>query len=55
MARALSGLPVGLELEEPVTNDNLDAIWAETEGEGESYVLDSILSADDVQQFLVQD
>ncbi|WP_144718027.1 substrate-binding domain-containing protein [Agrococcus jejuensis] len=54
-SQLVDGNTLVLALEEPVTNENLDAVWAETEGEGESYVLDSILSADDVQQFLVQD
>jgi ribose transport system substrate-binding protein len=54
-SQLVDGNTLVLELEEPVTNDNLDAVWSEVEGEGESYVLDSILSADDVQQFLVQD
>ncbi|GAA2173259.1 ABC transporter substrate-binding protein [Agrococcus versicolor] len=54
-SQLVDGNTLVLELEEPVTNENLDAVWSEVEGEGESYVLDSILSADDVQQFLVQD
>lgn len=54
-SQLVDGNTLVLELEEPVTNENLDDVWAETEAEGESYVLDSILSADDVQQFLVQD
>ncbi|QCR19252.1 substrate-binding domain-containing protein [Agrococcus sp. SGAir0287] len=54
-SQLVDGNTLVLALEEPVTNENLDAVYGETESEGESYVLDSILSADDVRQYLVQD
>lgn len=47
----VGGHDIVLELEEPVTNENFDEIWSSIESEPESFVLDSILSSDDVQQF----
>ncbi len=46
-----NGHDIVLELEEPVTAENFDEVWAEVQGEPDTYVLDSVLSADDVQQF----
>jgi ribose transport system substrate-binding protein len=40
-----------LDIAEPVTNDNLEAEWAEVEDEEDNYVLDSILTADEVGQY----
>jgi ribose transport system substrate-binding protein len=40
-----------LDLEPAVTNDNFDAAWAEVQDQPDSYVLDSVLSADDVSAY----
>lgn len=46
------GNTIVLELEEPVTAENFDTVWAEVQDQPDTYVLDSVLSAEDVQQFL---
>lgn len=53
-AQLQNGHDIVLELEEPVTGENFDEVWAEHESKPDTFVLDSILSADDVQQFFVQ-
>ncbi|WP_210505548.1 substrate-binding domain-containing protein [Naasia sp. SYSU D00057] len=40
-----------LELEEAITNDNFDEKWAEVQDQPDSYVLDSVLSADEVGEY----
>lgn len=45
------GHNIVLELEEAITSDNFDDAWAEVQDQPDTYVLDSILSADDVQRF----
>ncbi|WP_293694183.1 substrate-binding domain-containing protein [uncultured Agrococcus sp.] len=45
------GHNIVLELEEAITSDNFDDVWAEVQDQPDTYVLDSILSADDVQRF----
>lgn len=47
----VGGHDIVLELEAPVTNENFDDIWASIESEPDTFVLDSILSSDDVLQF----
>lgn len=34
-----------------ITNDNFDEVWPEVEGQPEAYVVDSIMSEEEVQQF----
>lgn len=43
---------VVLELDEPVTNDNFDAKWAEVSDRPDTYVMDSILTKDQVAEML---
>lgn len=50
-AQLQNGHDIVLALEEPITVDNFDSVWAEVEGEADSYVLDSMLTADEVQQY----
>lgn len=47
----VGGHDIVLDLEAPVTNENFDDIWASIESEPDTFVLDSILSSDDVLQF----
>lgn len=51
-AQLQNGHDIVLELEEPVTAENFDEVWGEVQDQPDTYVLDSVLSADDVQQFL---
>lgn len=53
-SQLVDGNSLVLDLEEPVTTENFDDVWAEVESEPATYVLDSMLSADDVQQFFVE-
>lgn len=53
-SQLVDGHSIVLELDEPVTNENFDEVWAEVESEPDTYVLDSILSADDVQQYFTE-
>lgn len=47
----VGGHDIVLDLEAPVTNENFDDIWASIESEPDTFVLDSVLSSDDVLQF----
>lgn len=46
------GHNVVLDLEEPVTNDNFDATWAEVSDRPDTFVMDSVLTRDQVAQML---
>ncbi|SDL33366.1 substrate-binding domain-containing protein [Tessaracoccus oleiagri] len=46
------GHNVVLELEPTITNENFDEVWAEHKDKPDTYVLDSILSKDEVGQML---
>ncbi|WP_210481505.1 substrate-binding domain-containing protein [Naasia sp. SYSU D00948] len=42
-----------LDLEDPITNDNFDEVWAEVQDRPDSYVLDSVLTRDEVNAYFV--
>lgn len=48
----VDGHNIVLDLEPAVTSENFAEVWAEYQDRPDTYVLDSVLSADDVQQFL---
>ncbi len=48
---ALDGNSIVLELEEPITNENFDEKWSAVSENPDTYVMDSILSKDQVQKF----
>lgn len=50
-SKVTDGHNIVLDLEPAVTNDNFEEIWAKVSDEPDSYVMDSILSKDDVASY----